>query len=155
MKEDNFMKRSESSSNFFVIFSLSSFLLVGCNAGSDTRSRGQLAVEEAGSSLQGTGLCATLRQLEEDCPYDLDWDNHGQYVSCVAKYFAAREEQDDASDDDYGEFVSEAARSPIGMPKAALERGPHGQGGAGGAAPGAELVSPFEDAIEAACGAES
>lgn len=48
--------------------------------------------------------------LEDACPCEADWKNHGEYVSCVAHWaneYAADEEE-------HGAIVSEAARSDCG-----------------------------------------
>lgn len=47
--------------------------------------------------------------LEDVCPCEHDWSNHGEYVSCVAHWADAY-----AAPDDHGDIVSEAARSECG-----------------------------------------
>ena len=94
---------------------------LGCSSGdSDTLSAGELALQNAGSHLDGDGLCAAVAQINSACPPELAWDNHGQYVSCVAHYLSARVDAGDLDEEQKGELVSLAAQSSIGKK--------HGQG---------------------------
>lgn len=125
--------------------------MVGCGAEDDERSVGQRALDAAGATLDGSGLCATLLQLEEVCPADLDWDNHGQYVSCVAKYLAARVEREDVDEREHEGLVALAAKSSIGKPAASKKGRGLGHGGSGGEGALDEVVSPFAERTAVAC----
>jgi hypothetical protein len=82
------------------------------------------ALATSGQDLTGSGPCAAVDQAAADCPVDIEWRNHGQYVSCVAKYFAARVHAGDIGEDDRAALVEMAAQSDVGMPAQALVRRP-------------------------------
>jgi hypothetical protein len=73
-----------------------------------------LALERAGDVLVGSGTCATIEQINEACPADINWRNHGQYVSCVAHYTEARVIAGDLSAIEKDAIVSTAGQSDIG-----------------------------------------
>jgi hypothetical protein len=111
-----------------------SYILLGATAaiwtacgGQSEPTAGQLALASAGSHLDGSGPCATLAQLDSVCPADLDWDNHGQYVSCVARYLDARVAAGDIDEEQKGALVSEAAHSSVGK-KGGKDPKAHGKG---------------------------
>ena len=92
----------------------------GCIAGSgddeDFR-EADLALEQAGEVLVGSGACAAIEQIYEACSADIHWRNHGQYVSCVAKYTESRVTAGDLSAIEKDAIVSAAGQSEVGKPR--------------------------------------
>ncbi len=101
------------------VFAASCAYCLGCSSQEAPLTEGELALQESGMHLQGSGACPALAQIDLDCPADLAWDNHGQYVSCVAKYTAARVTAGDLSEEQRQSLIVLAAQSSIGKP-------PHG-----------------------------
>ncbi len=99
------------------VFAFSSVLWLGCSSDQAPLTTGELALAESGTDLQGSGACAALAQIDQDCPADLAWDNHGQYVSCVAKYSSARVAAGDLSEEQRQALITAAAQSDIGKPE--------------------------------------
>jgi hypothetical protein len=121
-------------------------LCVACSGVGDERyAAADAALETAGEDLEGEGPCAAVAEVPSDCPTDIEWRNHGQYVSCVAKYFAARLQAGDISEDDHAALVEIAALSDVGMPAQA------GGAAAGGAIPDG-LPDETEPGVDAADG---
>jgi hypothetical protein len=72
------------------------------------------ALAASGTELEGSGHCATVAQVPQDCPADITWRNHGQYVSCVAKNLSARVAAGDITEDEKSALVVVAAQSDVG-----------------------------------------
>jgi hypothetical protein len=86
----------------------------GCGLDDGALSEGSQALQFAGTSLVGDGPCAAVDQLDADCPSAIAWDNHGQYVSCVARYTEARVTAGDLTLEQKDALVSAAAQSDVG-----------------------------------------
>ena len=83
-------------------------------AADDAYAQADQALEESGTELDGSGPCATVAQLPRDCPADITWRNHGQYVSCVAKNLSARVAVGDVTEEQKSALVAMAAQSDVG-----------------------------------------
>lgn len=71
-------------------------------------------VGNADLPLVGVGACPSLAQIDDACPADAAWKNHGQYVSCVAHYLNRRVARGDLTEDQRGALQSLAAQSDVG-----------------------------------------
>ncbi len=115
---------------FFVLLS------AGCaHNGDEKYAAADAALEVSGTELEGSGLCATIAQIPKDCPADISWRNHGQYVSCVSKNLEARIVAGDLTEDQKSVLMPVAAQSEIGKKGAVVTASPDFAAALGAACP--------------------
>jgi hypothetical protein len=89
--------------------------IAGCSVSTgEDLARADEALAKAGTDLHGDDDCAAARQAPEDCPVDIEWRNHGQFVSCVAKHAEARLAAGHITAEEKDALVSVAAQSDVG-----------------------------------------
>jgi hypothetical protein len=100
--------------------------IAGCSVSNgENLARADKALAKSGTELHGDDDCAAARQVPEDCPVDIEWRNHGQFVSCVAKHAEARLAAGHITAEEKDALVSIAAQSDVGKK--------HGPGASGAA----------------------
>ncbi len=91
--------------------------LAACSRSGDGKfAAADAALEVSGTELEGSGLCAAVAQIPKDCPPDIAWRNHGQYVACVSKNLEARIVAGDLSEEQKATLMPVAAQSDVGKP---------------------------------------
>jgi hypothetical protein len=94
---------------FWKIMLVSLLGLGGCVLGG-----GDEEVGNAELALVGSGPCAALGQIADACPADEAWRNHGQYVSCTARYLERRWQAGDITEEQKDALQAAAAESDVG-----------------------------------------